>query len=100
MTVKLLMSWDIQAGRDQEYFEFMVREWLPALQRLGLEPSDNWLTMYGSASQIMMGVQAHSLKVMQQVIETEEWTTLHTKLLTMVENYEQKIIKATGGFQM
>lgn len=100
MTVKLLMSWDIRAGQDQEYFEFMVREWLPALQRLGLEPSDNWLTMYGAASQILMGVQAQSLKVMKQVIETDEWNTLHAKLLTLVENYEQKVIKATGGFQM
>jgi hypothetical protein len=56
--------------------------------------------MYGAASQILMGVQAHSLKVMNQVIETEEWNTLHAKLLTLVENYEQKVIKATGGFQM
>jgi hypothetical protein len=100
MTVKLMMSWDIKAGRDQEYFEFMVREWLPGLQRLGLEPSDNWLTMYGHASQIMMGVLAQSLKVMRQVLETDDWNTMHTKLLSLVDNYEQKIIRATGGFQL
>lgn len=100
MPVKLLMTWDIKSGHDQEYFEFMVREWLPGLQRLGLEPSDNWLTMYGNASQIMMGVLAGNLKAMRQTLDTEDWGALKSQLLTLVDNYEQKIIKATGGFQM
>jgi hypothetical protein len=100
MPVKLLMTWDIKSGHDQEYFEFMVREWLPGLQRLGLEPSDNWLTMYGNASQIMMGVMAGTLKAMHQTLDTEDWGALKSQLLMLVDNYEQKIIKATGGFQM
>jgi hypothetical protein len=100
MPIKLLMTWDIKSGHDQEYFEFMVREWLPGLQRLGLEPTDNWLTMYGSASQIMMGVLAQNFKQMQQVMETEDWQALKSQLLTLVDGYEQKIIKASGGFQM
>lgn len=100
MAVKLLMTWDIKSGHDQEYFEFMVREWLPGLQKLGLEPSDNWLTMYGNASQIMMGVLAGNLKAMRQMLDTEDWGALKRQLLTLVDNYEQKIIKASGGFQM
>ncbi len=100
MPIKLLMTWDIKSGHDQEYFEFMVREWLPGLQRLGLEPSDNWLTMYGSASQIMMGVRTGNLKAMRQTLDTEDWVSLKRQLLMLVDNYEQKIIKATGGFQM
>lgn len=100
MAVKLLMTWDIKSGHDQEYFEFMVREWLPGLQKLGLEPSDNWLTMYGNASQIMMGVLAGNLKTMRQMLGTEDWGALKRQLLTLVDNYEQKIIMASGGFQM
>jgi hypothetical protein len=100
MAVKLLMTWDIKSGHDQEYFEFMVREWLPGLQKLGLEPTDNWLTMYGNASQIMMGVLANNLKAMRQMLDTEDWGALKRQLLTLVDNYEQKIIKASGGFQM
>jgi len=100
MPVKLLMNWDIKAGRDQEYFEFMVREWLPGLQHLGLEPSDNWLTMYGHAPQIMMGVLAHNLRSMRQAMATDEWSTLKKQLLDLVDNYDQKVVRAVGGFQM
>ena len=46
------MTWDIIAGREQEYFEFVVREFLPGMQPLGLETSDAWLTMYGRHPQI------------------------------------------------
>mgnify|MGYP001161981102 FL=1 len=57
MAVKLLMTWDILPGREQEYFEFVVRDFIPGMQRLGMEPSDAWFTMYGSSPQIMTGAE-------------------------------------------
>ena len=39
---KLLLSWDIKPGRDQEYFEFIVREFAPGITRLGLKPTEPW----------------------------------------------------------
>ena len=33
MDVKLIMTWDIRAGRDQEYFEFLVRDWISPAPR-------------------------------------------------------------------
>ena len=45
LAVKLLMTWDILPGREQEYFEFVVRDFIPELQRMGMEPSDAWFTM-------------------------------------------------------
>jgi hypothetical protein len=53
--VKLLMSWDIIPGREQEYFEFVVREFVPGIQRLGIEPTEAWLTTYGKRPQILTG---------------------------------------------
>ena len=100
MAVKLLMSWNIRAGQDQEYFEFIVREWVPGLQRLGLEPTDAWLTMYGESPQILTGGITDNLKTMRQILATEEWQALHRQLLTFVDDYKQKVVKASGGFQL
>ena len=33
MSVKLLMTWDIKSGREAEFFEFQVREKIPAWQQ-------------------------------------------------------------------
>jgi hypothetical protein len=100
MAVKLLMSWNIKTGREQEYFEFVVREWVPGLQRMGLEPTDAWYTMYGNQPQILAGGITKSLKDMNSILDSEEWETLKSQLLTYVDDYEQKVVKAKGGFQM
>jgi len=60
--VKILMTWDIKPGREQEYFEFMVREWVPGIQRLGIEPTDAWYTQHGNSPQILSGGTARSFR--------------------------------------
>ena len=55
MSTKLIMSWDITPQREQEYFEFVVREFIPGIQELGFELSDAWATIYGSQPQILVG---------------------------------------------
>ena len=100
MAVKLLMTWDILPGREQEYFEFVVRDFIPGLQRLGLEPSDAWFTMYGEKPQIMTSAQMPSLDALSPVLESQEWTDLAKLLMDYVEDFTYKIIPARAGFQM
>jgi hypothetical protein len=56
--------------------------------------------MFGASPQIMVGGTAKNLKTMHQILETEEWLALKSQLLGLVENYDQKVIKAAGGFQL
>lgn len=100
MAVKLLMTWDILPGREQEYFEFVVRDWIPGIQRLGLEPSDAWFTMYGDQPQIMASAQTSSMAAMQRILSTSEWNDLTRQLLDYVEDFKYKIVQARSGFQM
>jgi hypothetical protein len=97
---KLLLSWDILPGREQEYFEFVVREFIPSIQSLGLEPSDAWLTIYGDHPQILTGVQVKSLSFLNNIIASQEWDLMITKLLDYVDNLEIKKVKTKPGFQM
>lgn len=100
MAVKLLMTWDILPGREQEYFEFVVRDWIPGIQRLGLEPSDAWFTMYGDQPQIMASAQTSSMAALQRILNTSEWNDLTRQLLDYVEDFKYKIVQARSGFQM
>jgi hypothetical protein len=100
MAVKLLMTWDIKQGREAEFFEFQVREWVPGLQKLGLEPTDAWYTMYGRSPQIMIGGTAKTLRAMNTILQSEEWEGLKSQLLNLVDNFDQKVIRASSGFQL
>ncbi len=99
-SVKLLMTWDIIPGREQEYFEFVVREFVPGIQRLGIEPSDAWLTTYGKRPQILTGIVADSFDKMRGALDTSEWSTLRDRLLEFVTNFEWRVVQAGTGFQM
>ena len=98
--VKLLMTWDILPGREQEYFEFVVRDFIPALQRMGMEPSDAWYTVYGDQPQMMAAAQMPSLSLLQRILESSDWQGLSQQLLDYVENFSFKVIPSHSGFQM
>jgi hypothetical protein len=100
VTVKLIMTWDITPGREQEYFEFVVREFIPQVQQLGMELKDAWLTMYGEQPQIMASAQMSDFPTMQGILDSKEWQGLINRLLDFVENYQYKIVPAKSGFQM
>ena len=100
MAVKLLMTWDIRQGREQDYFEFVVREFIPGIQRLGLETTYAWFTMYGEHPQILVGAVSSSQDELEQTIKSDEWEKLTDELLKLVDNYESKIVPARRGFQM
>jgi hypothetical protein len=100
VAVKLLMSWDILPGREQEYFEFVVREFIPGVQRMGLEPTDAWFTMYGNQPQIIAGMKVADKQALDTVLQSEEWTHLTDQLMNFVTEFNYKIVPARKGFQM
>lgn len=100
MAVKLLMTWDILPGREQEYFEFVVRDLIPGMQHLGLEPSDAWFTMYGDQPQILAIVQSSSMKKLEEVLSSSEWDKITNQLLDYVEDLNYKVVHARTGFQL
>ena len=100
MAVKLLMTWDILPGQEQEYFEFVVRDFIPGMQRLGLQTNQAWFTMYGDQPQIMAEALMPDLPEMQALLNSEDWDDLKLQLLDYVEDFEQKVVQARKGFQL
>jgi hypothetical protein len=100
MQVKIIMSWDIKQGRDQEYFEFVVREFAPGITRLGLQPTEAWFSVYGECPQIMMGGITSDFETMKSLLDSKEWKELHERLMQYVTNYSQKIVRFSPGFQL
>jgi len=101
VTVKLLMTWDIVPGREQEYFEFVVRDFLPGMQRMGLEPDDAWVTLYGNQPKIMTVAQSPTYASLEKLLASSEWNSLIVQLMDYAENYTHKVVPSRGkSFQM
>lgn len=97
---KLLMTWDIRPGKESEYFEFAVQEFVPKLQRMGIQPTEAWYTAWGNAPQILSGNVAEDRATLEQAIESDEWKALLEKMLMYVVNFNYKIVPAIGNFQL
>lgn len=100
MAIKLLMTWDILPGKEQEYFEFVVRDFIPGIQGIGMEPSDAWFTMYGKQPQIMASMLMPNLNALQTALGSQEWMDLKQRLLDYVQNFDSKVVQARNGFQL
>ncbi len=99
MNVKVIMSWDIIQGREQEYFEFVVRSFMPGVQKLGMALSDAWVTIYGDHPQILVGAIVPGIERARAIIHSDEWSRLNNQLQDFVTNYDLKLAPLQGGFQ-
>ena len=98
---KLLLRWDINGDKESEYFEFMVSEFIPAINRLGINDIQAWYTLYGACEQIMFSGVADSSEQMHHILLSESWQNLKERLISLVVNYDQKVIgNARSGFQI
>lgn len=100
--VKIIMHWDIKDELEQEYFEFVVREFVPATTRMGLQTIGVWYTSYSRRNDPKIRLEALSedLDTMRNILRSKEWSILHDKLLGYVENYGHKVVRFSGGFQI
>jgi hypothetical protein len=100
MTVKLLMTWDILPNKEQEYFEFVISDFIPEIKQLGISVVDAWYTMYGDQPQIMVAAKTQSQAALNVAMASKEWQRLIDNLLQFVENFSYKVIPARTGFQL
>ncbi|HSQ39002.1 MAG TPA: hypothetical protein VLM78_02485 [Anaerolineales bacterium] len=99
MPVKVLMTWDISPEREQEYFEFVIGEFVPGVQRMGLQPIEAWATIYGEHPQIQVSLMAEDAPMARRVLKSPEWLRISEQLFAFVKNYSHKVVPARGGFQ-
>lgn len=99
MSVKVLLTWDILPEHEREYFEFVIGEFIPGVQRLGFQPAEAWATVYGSSPQIQVGMLAPDSAAVRRMMNSPDWAHLQEQLFTFVTNFSYKVVPARGGFQ-
>jgi len=101
MSVTLLMTWDLRPGMEQEYFQFVVSDWVPETNRIGLQVASAWYTYYRAHDDVPM-IRVEGLAPnedrMREILISPEWQELQERLMGFVTNYKQKVVETTGSF--
>lgn len=97
--VKLLLAFDPIPEKRDDYFQFVLGEFVPSLEHLGLQMSDAWHTAYGSYPLRLAGFLAPDKETLYQIMASRAFQELETQLLEYVENYSRRIVPLRRSFQ-
>ncbi len=96
---KLLVTYNILLHRQEAYLHFIVDEFIPTLQTLGLSNQGIWHTAYGDYPGLLLVFVTETPEAMQRALESETWKEVEKKLETFVTDYGRRVVPNTPFFQ-
>lgn len=98
--VKLLLLYDLDTENLQEYYQFVMGSYIPAMQAMGLQMSEAWHTAYGDAPNRLIGFVCEEQATVTDLLQNEKWQELNSQLEQFVTGFRYKVIPYRGGFQI
>ncbi len=98
--LKLLLEYDVNQDTLQEYYQFVMGQYVPTLQSMGLQMSEAWHTAYGDAPNRLLGFVCGDQQTMDNLLISDAWVDLNDQLEKYVTDFHYKIILYRGGFQI
>ncbi len=98
--VKLLLTWNVRPGREEEYLEFVTQDFPESMLEANLQPTEAWYTVYGDWPEVTMGFMVESLEMLRDFLKSRTWYKLRRRLNMYIEDYHQKAIPIQRGYQI
>lgn len=97
--LKLLLSYNIRPEEAQEYYTYVLGQYIPAMQDMGLEVGEAWHTAYGDYPNRLIIFISRDHDTIRRVLNDEAWEELNDQLLQHVSDFTYKVIPYKVGFQ-
>jgi hypothetical protein len=91
---KVLISYDMQAGKEQECQEYLINKLAPGLARMGFRIADVWYTIWGRSPQILSGGMVEELEQVQRIFLSDSWRQLAQGMRSLTDNFEVRVVKS------
>lgn len=97
--LKLLLSYNVRPEGAQEYYEFVLGQYIPVMQSMGLEVTEAWHTAYGDYPNRLVAFVSRDRDTVRRLMNDETWEELNERLLQYVTDFDYKVIAYRMGFQ-
>lgn len=91
--LKVLITYNMQEGREQECQEYLVNKLAPGLAKLGLRVSDVWYTVWGNSPQITSGAEVEDIDTVRDIFLSSEWEKLAAGMEEMTSDFRVKLVR-------
>ncbi|HET7011132.1 MAG TPA: hypothetical protein VFI11_10185 [Anaerolineales bacterium] len=97
--VKLLLAYDPIPDKREAYFNYVLGEFVPAMEHLGLTMSEAWHTAYGAHPLRLAGFVAPDRESLEEILASSRFQELEARLQDFVVNYTRRIVSCRTHFQ-
>jgi hypothetical protein len=96
---RLMVRYDIRLDQYEPYYQFVMNDFVPSLQNMGLYMVGIWHTAYGNYPLRQIEFVTDSLTTVQEIFQSERWDNLEEKLKSYTLRYERKLVRYRDQFQ-
>lgn len=96
MAIKFVEYWDLRKNVEKKYSKFLVDEWIPGMNKLGITILAIWHMVVGSGPEYISEGVVDDLAQFQKALGDPQHGKLNSKLLHWVSAYKSRVMVPTG----
>jgi hypothetical protein len=98
-TYKVLMAYNIRAEVMETYYYYVLKEFVPELESMGLYMYRVWQVTYGDYPMRQIEFVSEDLETVQEIFSSERWQEMEARLKSYTTDYTRKLVPFRSGFQ-
>ncbi len=92
MAVKLMHYWTIIPSSKEAYADFIIKKFIPGVNRLGMHTVAGWSVLVGSYSDVIMETVSSDLDLLESALKTRDYRLLKSDLLNLVKTTKTRVM--------
>ncbi len=96
MPVKFNQYWTVDFDKTKEYQKFVIRKYIPGINKLGIHIVAGWTVLIGGYSEIIMEGISNDLDLLENALTDKKYRQLNDELQNFIKKYKTKVLVKTG----
>ena len=91
-TVKFNQMWDIVSSKKNEYETYVLEQFYPKLEELGIQVAGEWEVLIGDGPRIICEGRANQVQTLISNLQSKAFRQMRQELKQYVENYQSRVL--------
>ena len=96
-TIKFTQTWNVLSHKKDEYDQFVINEYFPALNELGISVACEWEVLIGDGPGIICEGRVSDIDNLIRNLQSKRYQNATRELKQHVENYRSRILTLHGS---
>jgi hypothetical protein len=97
---KIHIAFNIRRTQVEEYYRFVLGEYLPTLQSMGLRLLFVWQIEYGDYPERLLEFACADAETLNSILNSARWHRLEERLQSYTTDYARKLFYFADRFQL